>query len=556
MADKRKTKTGRNHPCPCGKIGPEGRPIKFKRCCGQPTFTPSLKISSAADQTALRLFQQREASEKIRERQQGLGSPIVSFEHGGNQFVAVKNKFTLGRWKTFPDFLGHYIKSVLDPEWGNAELAKPIEHRHPILQWYEAYCKYQQKCGLGDGTVKSAPITGVVACYLMLAYNLYLIDHNVELQSRLIARLKNRSNFQGAYYELIIASILIRAGFELTLLDETSRTAKHCEFSAMSKLTGEKYWIEAKMKGVSGILGKTDDDGSKNSDPLSHLVHHIAAAISKPAADKRMIFVDLNTPLPKDCSVTSPTVFIQAAEKRMERYSETTMPADTQAYVFVTCFSYHHDLDGPSRSIAFPYGLGLPEFNFRGPMRISERYKQDRRHADAIAVGRAIVDYLAIPTTFDGTLPSEKFEAGPHFRIGSTYSFVEDNNEVIGIVTDAAVSEGDKSMFVGLVTPAGKHLVCKFPMTDGQLHDYLDHRDEYFGIVRPAVRSVNTPIEMFEWLIEANKNVSRQTIIDWFGVNGDLSRLRALTDEDLLFEYCEALAIQMFAYTPEPFDLR
>ena len=74
------------------------------------------------------------------------------------------------------------------------------------------------------------------------------------MQQRYIERLKDINNFQGAYYELAVANCLIRSGFELKLEDETDEQTKHCEFSAVSKKTGKKYWVEAKMRAVTGIL--------------------------------------------------------------------------------------------------------------------------------------------------------------------------------------------------------------------------------------------------------------------------------------------------------------
>jgi hypothetical protein len=126
-----------------------------------------------------------------------------------------------------------------------------------------------------------------------LAYSLYLLHHNVELQSRLVNRLKNPGTFQGAYYELIVANILIRAGFDLTLEDETDGDSKHCEFAAVSKRTGRKYWVEAKMRAVSGFFGKKD--GATDPNPISRLIPHLNSALQKPAADERLIFIDLNT---------------------------------------------------------------------------------------------------------------------------------------------------------------------------------------------------------------------------------------------------------------------
>jgi hypothetical protein len=75
-------------------------------------------------------------------------------------------------------------------------------------------------------------VTGVVSCYLGLAYSLYLIAHNVELQARMVRRLLDPTQFQGAYYELIVANILIRAGFELFSL---SWALWHCRCHAKSR---------------------------------------------------------------------------------------------------------------------------------------------------------------------------------------------------------------------------------------------------------------------------------------------------------------------------------
>jgi hypothetical protein len=44
--------------------------------------------------------------------------------------------------------------------------------------------------------VSGAEVTGLVACYLGLAYGLYLLDRNVELQDRLIRRLKDPPTFR------------------------------------------------------------------------------------------------------------------------------------------------------------------------------------------------------------------------------------------------------------------------------------------------------------------------------------------------------------------------
>ena len=77
----------------------------------------------------------------------------------------------------------------LQQEWGNNELKKDLDKRHPILQQYDIVCRYQQKAIKQPGKVHTAPIIGAVAAYLSLSYNLYLLSHNAELEKRLIKRL-------------------------------------------------------------------------------------------------------------------------------------------------------------------------------------------------------------------------------------------------------------------------------------------------------------------------------------------------------------------------------
>src|ERR1700756_1159514 len=92
-------RAGRNDPCPCGS----GK--KFKKChLGE---EPHAGSSAQVD----RSYRQRrlEAARIQRERQQGLGKPIISANFKGERFVAVKNRlFHSERFKTFHDFLVRY----------------------------------------------------------------------------------------------------------------------------------------------------------------------------------------------------------------------------------------------------------------------------------------------------------------------------------------------------------------------------------------------------------------------------------------------------------------
>src|SRR5947209_2111306 len=63
--------------------------------------------------------------------------PIIHADFAGKKFVAVGNQVYWGDWKVFPDFLRHYLPSVLNPEWCRTEASKEIENRHPIMVWQD-----------------------------------------------------------------------------------------------------------------------------------------------------------------------------------------------------------------------------------------------------------------------------------------------------------------------------------------------------------------------------------------------------------------------------------
>ena len=204
-------KIGRNDPCPCGS----GK--KFKKCHNNPRFDLSFLIQQAhlekhLEEEGKRLLEQHQAKEIQRQAHQGLGRPIISTEFKGYRFVAVGSNLYYGKWKTFQDFLGDYIKKILGEAWGNEELKKPFEQRHPILKWYYHLCTLQRKYMATPGQVFSGPMTGAASAYYRLAYNLYLIAHNgTDIQTRLLSRLRSAEHYPGAFFETQVAAWLIRA---------------------------------------------------------------------------------------------------------------------------------------------------------------------------------------------------------------------------------------------------------------------------------------------------------------------------------------------------------
>ena len=235
-------------------------------------------------------------------------------------------------------------------------------------------------------------------------------------------------------YELIIASSLIRAGFELTLEDETDASHKHCEFAAVSKKTGKKYSVEAKMKSVAGILGKTRDDGaSPDSRPESHVTRHLRQALRKPADGERLVFIDVNAPAPRDADsfISEAPNWINPAARRLER-SERDLQDDVRAYVFVTNLRFHWHLEDESPPVAvLAHGLGIPDFGKPGYYRLSDTWRSKQRYIDGHRVMESLGRHPHVPSTFDGSLPLTDKESQNRIIIGETYLFALVSQELV-----------------------------------------------------------------------------------------------------------------------------
>jgi len=474
----------------------------------------------------LRLVEEHKARELRRDQQQGMGRPIIGTESWGYQIVAVGSTVHWGKWRTFFDFLSDYIKQTLGGDWGNVEIAKPLSERHPVMRWYDAVCHYQQRTILEPGKVHTAPMTGATAAYFGLGYSLYLLAHNVALQQKLIARLKNRDQFQGAYYETLVAAWFILAGFELTLEDESDATDSHCEFTAKSKTSGKSYSVEAKSRG-------TDKD---HLDVGAQLVK----ALRKTAAHQRIVMIDVNVP---DDAARSAEDWLREVMQGLRR-REPTLTVNGQpappAFVVVTNHPYHYDLDGISaRLVVLAGGFKISDYGFDATFTsLMDAFKTKQKYIDIFRLGKAIADYR-IPATFDGEVPEFAFgEAERKWKIGERYDLAIEPGAA-GVLTTATVSETEKVVYLVFRLDAGRDVIATAPMTDAELSAYISHPATFFNVPRPVGGKLNTPLELFEWLHENYRNTPREKLLEFLQASPDLAHLSTLPDDELLLVCCE-----------------
>jgi hypothetical protein len=294
-------------------------------------------------------------------------------------------------------------------------------------------------------------------------------------------------------YELFVANTLIRAGFELTLENETDGLSKHCEFAAVSKRTGKKYWVEAKMRAVAGVLGQTQ---GTNPHPLSRLIPHLNDALAKPASDHRLIFIDLNAE-PEFTPDLRPA-WHDRAIRRLEQYEAKELAPSVTAYVFVTNIAFHRRLSDAPVFAAAPFGLGMPDYNRPGTYRVSEVYRRKQKHIDAHHICTELTEYAKFPVTFDGSLPSETFDGlSSRVQIGETYDFYDVGERgLIGTVTCASVLESEKTAHIAVTDPDGMSWILRRPMSEAELADYKAHPDAYFGKILPVSKGIKDCYEL------------------------------------------------------------
>lgn len=513
-----RVRPGRNEPCPCGS----GR--KYKKCHG------ALKQIMPSAREIHATLEEHAAKEALRRHQQGEGKPIISAVVAGHRVVAVGDRVYFGQnQKTFIDFLDNYIGSVLGVEWGSEELKKPLLHRHQILQWHHAVCSHKKRhASQTTGEIQSAPFTGLMKAYYGLVYNLYLLQHNADLQALLVRRLKHRDSFYAAYYETFVAAWFILAGFELAIEDESDPTRTHAEFIATR---GDRsYSVEA----------KTRTPNKNNFDVGNQLYKALQVETELP----RFVFIDINVgnDIDPDNFVAEVTNAVRGREPKLRILGEPAPPA----YVFVTNQPYHLRLDGAAVPHIF-LGLGFKIPDFGHGVKFSsliEAHRASQKHADADSVKDAFENYQ-IPTTFDGEISQFAFgEAERRFKIGQMY---EIGKGVRAELTAGLVMESEQKTILFFQKDDHKTHVLTAELTAAELAAYRAHPDTFFGRVHKQAGELKTPMELFEFFLKYCQNSPRKRLLEFMKDAPNLADLERLPVDELRLIYAEGLTHSVMA---------
>lgn len=471
--------------------------------------------------------------------QQGRSKPIIASRFKGEWFVATGCKlYHSARWKNFHDFLGFYIKEVLGGAWANIELKKPREQRHPLLVWYEDVTRYAN-AHLEKGG--NAPMTSLVAAYLGLAYNLYLISHNNgKVHEALIQRLKQKDQFLGAYHEAAVTGLMIRAGFDIELEDESDTTSSHCEFTATHRETGQKLSVEAKMRQV-----KPSDQPKP-----PQIRWLLGAALKKKANHPRLVFIEVND------ETTPPE-----AQKKLlldllstVRGKEADLLVDGQpappAYLVV--------INNPPATVDRPYapaymfeGFKIPDYRVEGTYpSLRDALAARTKHRAMFTLHQSLRDFSRIPTTFDGEIqPFSKPLSRARLLLGRRYCIEIPDGEVRGELVHAQVLASDKTAWCCLRENNRDQMVF-VPLTDQELEAYHESPRTFFGREEPKTK-VDSPLEFYDSILNRYRHNSKDALLRLLGQMGaqDLAELKMLSQEQLAEVFAERTTEAAIAQT-------
>jgi hypothetical protein len=205
--------------------------------------------------------------------------------------------------------------------------------------------------------VYSSTATGDLAALIALAYDLYTLRYAMVLrpEAPIVKRLGNGEQFQEARYEIAVAAIFVRAGYQVEGLTDTSR--KLPEFIARRNSSRVEIAVEAKSRPRAGLLGKPGERPNE-AELKADLSRLLRDALEKETDGRPfVIFLDLNLPPGQE------RTFQEWVEKLHDEVlawpgeSSAEKPDPYSAVVF-TNFSWHWDGDKPTGGAE--RFLGLP----------------------------------------------------------------------------------------------------------------------------------------------------------------------------------------------------
>ena len=334
------SKTPRNSRCPCGS----GK--KYKKCCGS---TTKQDVNEFFDTPAGRRIVEK-AAEMMNPPPppRMVSRPQMQTVAFGQKIRAVRNAIHFRPLEeTFHDFQLNLLLWTLGKNWFDEQMLKPPGERHILLKWRDERNELLEKHrdpSAPPGEPVRAPLTGNTKALQVLADDIYQLQHALKTPRKIVERLRNMRQFQGARYEILVASLFARCGFEIEFVDD--RTKKNPEFFASK--TGERIAVEAKSRHRSGVLHESGKY-LVEAEPAQARIRALfqEALEQNPGGVPFVVFIDVNLPLTPQTPPLERTWVKEAMQCFVERKSEGLPEQDSGLILSNIGWHYHRDIGAP-----------------------------------------------------------------------------------------------------------------------------------------------------------------------------------------------------------------
>jgi hypothetical protein len=342
---------GRNEPCHCGN----GE--KYKRCHLDLDRDAQRALHGALPILQDKMRHSREYDRILRDEYGVYINYVSPIPWQGRKVWAIGSRLYTNRRpnETYHEFILDVLRSTLGEEWRATQAALPDADQHFVFRCFEQLRAFKAAHADPDKLARrgqfSADMNGWVRYLLSLAWDIATLIHAGEPPPEMIDRLRDHAQYQGARYEIAIAAIFARLDCSIRWLDADPalQKAKHVEFEAQHRPTGQTVAVEAKSRHRSGVLnqpGQVDANAPLRKD--QQMVRRLfnKAVEKAPENMPYFVFVDINAPSDTQAQW-------QAGVRHwMDRMPAPTtdQPAEYNATYF-TNFSPHYDGDDLSAGV-------------------------------------------------------------------------------------------------------------------------------------------------------------------------------------------------------------
>jgi len=494
------------------------------------------------------MLRKHQAAESVRQQQQGHGSPIISWmdEANGYRFVAVKQTVHWGKnWVIFPNFLDYFMKKMLGDEWGESERSKG---QHPLFRWLQKTQAYSYSKP-GEPKVKTIEMMGYIACWLRLAYALYLIAHHDEIPQPLLKRLRAPISFMPAYYEAIVGAALAVAGMEISCAETKAGSMPTPEFRARSKTSGKTYEVEAKCK--NGWKAPTCDvTNTEFQRELERYLRNQIHNASKKKLTNPIYWFELSIPTLFDeadwrAVAEKAETAIRDAEKNMTVGGQPIAPA----YVVITNHTFLADENVTGQPcFGFLQTIKMDDYPVGRPIEIEDALEGYDRHRDIFWLMDAWNTASTVPTTFDGSPPELLDSDGKPQRtvkIGDKITVPDMDGKPTRATVEEISSWGDDRAMLA-VGANGRHWLVPMPLTACEAEAARRYTDAVFGKDNaPRRLRDNDPFDLYDWMLKAHANLTQEQADKFFEQNPTVAHHKDLP----LNEACIRIAREYTKWT-------